>query len=294
MTARFAKSGGSGNSDVSIDWEVENNGDIEVESGTIRFFGDVAHHGTVDLTGGNVEFRGNVMGEGNFTGTGLATFRRDYRPGASPAAISFGGDLRFDSSAANLFVEIGGTDTGQFDQLLVAGTAELAGSLRVQWIDLGSGLFAPSAGDAFEIVSAEGGITGALTPILPALADGLAWKVMKSSTSLSLLVESTGSDTLLGDYNLNGIVDAADYTVWRNSFGQAGAGLAADGNDDRDDRRPGLRCLEVTFWRIHANWRWRRNGKCSCRAGAQRDLSGCDWSAAAFLAITFCAEPQVI
>jgi glucose/arabinose dehydrogenase len=42
-----------------------------------------------------------------------------------------------------------------------------------------------------------------------------------------------------GDYNHNGIVDAADYTVWRDSFGQAGNGLAADGNGngqvDNDD-----------------------------------------------------------
>jgi hypothetical protein len=37
---------------------------------------------------------------------------------------------------------------------------------------------------------------------------------------------------LLGDYNGNGTVDAADYTVWRNAFGQAGAALGADGNDD--------------------------------------------------------------
>src|SRR5262249_37752356 len=35
---------------------------------------------------------------------------------------------------------------------------------------------------------------------------------------------------LPGDYNHNGIVDAADYTVWRDSLGRTGAGLAADGN----------------------------------------------------------------
>ena len=35
---------------------------------------------------------------------------------------------------------------------------------------------------------------------------------------------------LPGDYNLDGTVDAADYTVWRNSFGQTGTGLAADGD----------------------------------------------------------------
>ena len=28
--------------------------------------------------------------------------------------------------------------------------------------------------------------------------------------------------TLAGDYNRNGVVDAADYTVWRNTLGQIG------------------------------------------------------------------------
>jgi hypothetical protein len=34
------------------------------------------------------------------------------------------------------------------------------------------------------------------------------------------------------DYNNNGTVDAADYTVWRDSLGQTGVSLAADGNGD--------------------------------------------------------------
>lgn len=33
-----------------------------------------------------------------------------------------------------------------------------------------------------------------------------------------------------GDYNKDKVVDSADYVVWRHSFGQTGAGLAADGN----------------------------------------------------------------
>jgi hypothetical protein len=37
---------------------------------------------------------------------------------------------------------------------------------------------------------------------------------------------------LAGDYNGNGIVDAADYSVWRDSLGQTGLNLAADGNQD--------------------------------------------------------------
>lgn len=37
-------------------------------------------------------------------------------------------------------------------------------------------------------------------------------------------------DAHLGDYNGDGTVDAADYTVWRDSLGSSGAGLAADGD----------------------------------------------------------------
>lgn len=37
---------------------------------------------------------------------------------------------------------------------------------------------------------------------------------------------------LAGDYNQDGTVDAADYTVWRDSFGASGSGLAADGDGD--------------------------------------------------------------
>lgn len=35
-----------------------------------------------------------------------------------------------------------------------------------------------------------------------------------------------------GDFNLDGTVDAADYTLWRNSLGATGPGLLADANGD--------------------------------------------------------------
>jgi beta-glucanase (GH16 family) len=38
------------------------------------------------------------------------------------------------------------------------------------------------------------------------------------------------SQPLPGDYNGDDVVDAADYTVWRDSLGQSGIGLAADGS----------------------------------------------------------------
>jgi hypothetical protein len=50
----------------------------------------------------------------------------------------------------------------------------------------------------------------------------------------------------LGDYNRNGVVDAADYVVWRDTFGQSGANLAADGNRN-GQVDPG----DYEVWRVH-------------------------------------------
>jgi hypothetical protein len=47
-----------------------------------------------------------------------------------------------------------------------------------------------------------------------------------------------------GDYNGNGVVDGADYVVWRKSAGQTGAGLAADGNGDNTVNND-----DFTYWR---------------------------------------------
>jgi hypothetical protein len=48
-----------------------------------------------------------------------------------------------------------------------------------------------------------------------------------------------------GDYNVNGVVDAADYVVWRNSLGQpiSPAGTGADGNSN-NSVDPG----DLTYW----------------------------------------------
>jgi hypothetical protein len=43
---------------------------------------------------------------------------------------------------------------------------------------------------------------------------------------------ATSTSSLPGDYDGSGVVDAADYIVWRNSLNQAGTALPADGNAD--------------------------------------------------------------
>ena len=52
------------------------------------------------------------------------------------------------------------------------------------------------------------------------------------NTSNGKIFLVTNSVPLSGDYNHNHIVDAADYTVWRDTMGQSGYQMAADGNGD--------------------------------------------------------------
>lgn len=61
-----------------------------------------------------------------------------------------------------------------------------------------------------------------------------------------LLSASTLSTVLLGDYNLDGVVDAADFTVWRNTLGQSGTNLAADGNGDGT-----INAADYQLWKTH-------------------------------------------
>jgi hypothetical protein len=75
---------------------------------------------------------------------------------------------------------------------------------------------------------------------VPDLVDASAWIRVRQENIVDSDYEDVSDASfaiaaaigLAGDYNGNDVVDAADYTLWRNSLGQQGAGLAADGNHD--------------------------------------------------------------
>jgi hypothetical protein len=79
-----------------------------------------------------------------------------------------------------------------------------------------------------------------------------------SSTTINLILTgelvatSTFATPLLGDYNQNGVVDAADYTVWRKKSG-SGTSLP---NDDT----PGVGPDDYTRWRARFGQRLSGSG----------------------------------
>jgi len=76
----------------------------------------------------------------------------------------------------------------------------------------------------FVIGTAAAGLGGTefTTELLPTLSGGLFFDVAYGSNSVALEVAG-----ILGDYNLDGTVDAADYTVWRDNYGATSPGAGS-------------------------------------------------------------------
>jgi hypothetical protein len=96
--------------------------------------------------------------------------------------------------------------------------------------------YLPSPDDKFTIVTGES-IEGTFSN----LDTGHRIQVAGSSGSFFVAMEATQvtlsnflpTTALPGDYNSDGVVDSADYVVWRRSIGQSGNDLPADGNGNR-------------------------------------------------------------
>jgi hypothetical protein len=80
--------------------------------------------------------------------------------------------------------------------------------------------------------AASGGTTGdALGALFGALDAGKAYFDIHTTAFTDGEIRGFLS-RVPGDYNLNGVVDAADYVVWRNTLGDIGDGLVADSDNN--------------------------------------------------------------
>ncbi len=206
-------------------------------TGTWVLAGDNTYSGTTGVEAGTLLVEGTHTGTGQWTVAAGATLGGNgsiggdvavdgtLAPGTSVGALDIAGQITL-GAESTLAIEIGGTAFGQFDRLTVGGAAQLGGTLQVDLVDLGGGEFVPTLGDQFAILSVIGGAGGTFDQFdLPTLAPGLAWQLAPGDVTVFLNVVAL----LAGDYNDDGIVDAADYTVWRDTLGST-TDLRADGN----------------------------------------------------------------
>lgn len=224
----------AGVSDVFGDIANQNNlttpGRIIVTGGAqANFFDDVVNNGGIQVSGSGgllstAVFLGSLSGAGT-TGTGRVFLEGDTRPGFSPGTMAFGGDVSF-GPQSTLNIELAGTAAGtQYDRVAVAQSASLAGDLSVTLLDN----FKPQIGSTFQILTASS-LAGTFDEVeLPALAGGAKWGVTYGAGAVSLSVGG-----VLGDFNLDDRVDAADYVVWRNTRGTNAIAADASGNGSID------------------------------------------------------------
>jgi hypothetical protein len=188
--------------------------------GTIQ--GTLINEGSVegDSISNPMRITGNLSGTGGLQNVRISG---THAPGnGGPATANVTG--LYEITAGGKFqMEVGGTTfSSDYDYVDVTGTAHLAGTLEV---DLING-YLPAPNTGIPIVLTTGGVTGTFTnEILPDLYGGLYYDVEYEPYQVSLAVKG-----LLGDYNQNGVVDAADYTVWRDTLGST-TDLRANGDN---------------------------------------------------------------
>ncbi|MFO0788389.1 MAG: peptidylprolyl isomerase [Pirellulales bacterium] len=158
-----------------------------------------------------------------------------FSPGLQVGTVAMTGYQQY--SDATLEVEIAGaTADTQYDKVAVLGSAFLSGKLDVNFI----GSYLPDLNTSFTILTATS-ITGNFTSFdLPQLAAGYVWNISRTATAYTLTVAA-------GDYNRDGVVNAADYSVWRESRNTSVTpGSGADG-----DKNGLVNDADLAIWRAN-------------------------------------------
>jgi T5SS/PEP-CTERM-associated repeat protein len=208
--------------------------------GTTYFHGDVVHNGVQIAVGegSTIEFLGTVSGAGNYFSGGTVAMNGEFRPGNGPGVVSFASELAF-GAGASLEIELGGTAPGTYDKVSVGGDLALDGDLIVSILPG----FTPTAGQSFNILDWNGTLSGTFSELDLPTFDGLAWNTSQLYTNGVISLAAAG---LAGDYNADGVVDAVDYTVWRNNLGDPNE---SDLNNNGDGGQ--VTASDYTWWKQH-------------------------------------------
>lgn len=188
-------------------------GPYQVAAGTLLVSGAA---GAVTVSGGELGGTGSV-GAVTVQSTGALAPGADGIGALAAASLSM-------QAGSRLEIEIGASS---HDLLNVAGSASLGGQLTLS-------LTAFPADPLAELtVLSAGVLSGAFSNITSgarlATLDGLgSYVVTVDSMAGELRLSDFESAVLPGDFNDDGLVDAADYSVWRDNVGQPAGALAND------------------------------------------------------------------
>jgi T5SS/PEP-CTERM-associated repeat protein len=197
--------------------------------------------------GANFEWTSGTLHVGVFQGN-LVNSAGVLSPGSSIGVTTIVGNYN-QLADATLQIEIGGTAAvTQHDFVGVNENAFLGGDLELVLVNS----FVPSSIDTFTILDAGLNLFGTFANVTNGqrltTTEGLgSFVVNYGAGSLfdasQIVLSSFLAAGLPGDYNLDDVVDAADYTVWRNNLGS----LTALPNDNT----PGVDAGDYDRWKTH-------------------------------------------
>jgi len=195
---------------------------------TATFVGFIENNGQVYVgDGSKAVFLSRVIGPGSFPGDGDVEFVDGFVPGNSPAAVDFGGNVTF-ASTAWLEIELGGLAPGQYDAVHVVGRASLDGRLEVTGIDA----FEALPGDEFTVLS-YGTRAGEF--------DQLDTTSMPAGLSADLIYDDSPGEAVLqfdglaGDADLDGYVNQTDLDILATNWDETDKTRAWKRGDFNDD-----------------------------------------------------------
>ena len=167
----LTKTGAAGNSDIVC--TVTNTGTVRAASGTMTFTNPhnvlIQNAGLTELAGGSIRVSTMTLAGGILRGVGNLTANVNntggaVEPGASPGILNIASSANpaiagsyTQAAGGRLVIEVGGLTPGtQHDRLVVAGTANLNGTLELKQFNG----FLPQNGDQITVLTASA-ITGA-------------------------------------------------------------------------------------------------------------------------------------
>lgn len=202
-------------------------GSMTLDNGTVRFGPtggptDFTNAGVLASAGGVNHVHGVVTNTGTLVVArdSVAVFHDTFNDLGTTTVLA-GGNALFQSNV--VFTNLLGLQVDDVDgqtlasQVHVAGDATLGGSLAIAFPEG----YNPQSSQSYELLHVEGGIQGQFIPPVFPQMEGVDFGLNYGANTVMLdVLVSVPSGGVAGDFNEDGMVDARDYSVWRQDYAE--------------------------------------------------------------------------